>query len=234
MFDPSVHDPARSQGLLSQLVAPRPIAMISTIDADGVANVAPFSYYMPITGNPMLVAISMGLRESDGELKHTFENATRSGEFVINVTTHSFRDDIETAAIEFPRGVSELDAIGWTLMPSAMVAAPSVAEAPAHLECRIHQLIELGNRTVRFSEVTLVIAEVVCVTLDESICGPDYRIDARGGSGSSGAWVSHGSLRPDLIRCSSSPATPMPTTRAGTMTERRQRATLHNGEEREP
>ena len=69
--------------------------------------------------------------------------------------------------------------IGWTLMPSAMVAAPSVVEAPAHLECRIHQLIELGNRTVRFSEVTLVIAEVVCVTLDESICGPDYRIDAR-------------------------------------------------------
>jgi flavin reductase (DIM6/NTAB) family NADH-FMN oxidoreductase RutF len=178
VFDPSEHAPARSQGLLSQLVAPRPIAMISTVDGDGVPNIAPFSYYMPITGNPMLVAISMGLRESDGELKHTFENATRSGDFVINVTTESFREHIETAAIEFPRGMSELDAVGWSLMPSVKVAAPSVAEAPAHLECRVDQLVELGNRTVRFSEVTLVIGEVVCVTLDESICTADYRIDA--------------------------------------------------------
>jgi flavin reductase (DIM6/NTAB) family NADH-FMN oxidoreductase RutF len=179
VFDPTEHPPARAQALLSQLVAPRPIAMISTADADGIPNVAPFSYYMPITGNPMLIAVSMGLRESDGQPKHTFENATRAGDFVINVTTQSFRDHIETAAIEFPRGVSEFDAAGWTVVPSIKVSSPSVAESPAHLECRIHELIELGNESVRFSEVTLVVAEVVCVALDASICTADYRVDVQ-------------------------------------------------------
>jgi flavin reductase (DIM6/NTAB) family NADH-FMN oxidoreductase RutF len=152
--------------------------MISTANADGVPNVAPYSYYMPITGSPMLVAVSMGLRESDLQPKHTFENATRAGDFVINVTTQSFRDHIETAAIEFPRGVSEVDEVGWTVGPSVKVSSPSVLEAPAHLECRIHQLVPLGNEAVRWSQVTLVIAEVVCVALDESICTPEYRIDA--------------------------------------------------------
>ncbi len=179
VFDPAEHEPARSQGVLSQLVAPRPIAMISTADADGVTNVAPFSYYMPITGRPMLVAVSMGLRESDGQPKHTFENATRCGDFVINVTASSFRDHIETAAIEFPRGTSELDAVGWTTVPSVKVSSPSIAESPAHLECRIHRVIPLGGDDVPFSEVNLVVGEVVCVVLDESISTPDYRIDIR-------------------------------------------------------
>src|SRR3954454_15500437 len=129
VFDPAQHAPARSQGVLSQLVAPRPIAMISTASAEGVPNVAPFSYYMPITGNPMLVAVSMGLRESDGKPKHTFENAMRAGDFVINITTESMRDHIETAAIEFPRDVSELDAVGWTVTPSVKVSSPSVRES---------------------------------------------------------------------------------------------------------
>jgi flavin reductase (DIM6/NTAB) family NADH-FMN oxidoreductase RutF len=179
VFDPAEHDPGRSQGLLSQLVAPRPIAMISTIDAEGVANVAPFSYYMPITVRPMLVAVSMGLRESDGQPKHTFENATSSGDFVINVTTSSFRDHIETAAIEFPRGTSELDAVGWTLVPSVKVSSPSISESPAHLECSVHRVIPLGGESVRFSEVNLVVGEVVCIVLDEAISTPDFRIDVR-------------------------------------------------------
>ena len=174
LFEPSEHPAARTQGMLSQLITPRPIAMISTVDADGVVNVAPYSYYMPVTGKPMLLAVTMGLRSSDGEVKHTYENAQRTGDFVINVTTIQLRDHIETAAIEFPRGTSELDRIPWTAVPSHRVVSPSIAESPAHLECRLHAELPLGDVG---AEVRIVVAEVVCVVLDESICSPDYRVD---------------------------------------------------------
>jgi flavin reductase (DIM6/NTAB) family NADH-FMN oxidoreductase RutF len=180
VFDPAQHEAAKCQGLLSQLVTPRPIAMISTADADRLPNVAPFSYYMPITGKPMLVAVTMGLRESDAQPKHTFENATRSGDFVINVTTAELRDHIETAAIEFPRGTSELDSVPWTVVASQRVSSPSIAESPAHLECEVRQVIPLGDAEITFSRVNLVIAEVVCVVLDDAICNADYRVDTHG------------------------------------------------------
>jgi flavin reductase (DIM6/NTAB) family NADH-FMN oxidoreductase RutF len=177
IFDPSEHTAERCQGVLSQLVTPRPIATISTVDADGVVNVAPFSYYMPVTGAPMLLAVTMGLRQSDGGLKHTYENAHRTGDFVVNVTTARLRDHLETAAIEFPRGVSELDNVPWTAVASQRVRSPSIAESPAHLECRIHRELALGEPGVPASEVHIVVAEVVCVTLDESICSPEFQVD---------------------------------------------------------
>ena len=107
-FDPAVNQPMDRQFMLSQLVVPRPIAMVSTRSPDGVNNVAPMSYYLPITGDPMLVGITMGLRE-DGELKHTYLNALASGDFVINVTGEAFRDDIETVAMEGPADVDEFE-----------------------------------------------------------------------------------------------------------------------------
>lgn len=179
-FTPSEHPAAKSQGMLSALVGPRPIAMISTYDEQGQPNVAPFSYYMPVTGRPMLLAVTMGLRESDGGLKHTYENALRTGDFVVNVTAESMREHIETAAIEFPRGVSELDEVPWTVMPSQVVSAPSLVESPAHLECRVHRVVDLGMVGEECSEVHVVFGEVVCVTLDERICSPEYRVDIAG------------------------------------------------------
>jgi flavin reductase (DIM6/NTAB) family NADH-FMN oxidoreductase RutF len=163
--------------MLSQVVAPRPIALVSTIDDDGVVNVAPFSYFMAVTGKPLLVAISMGMRESDAGDKDSYRNAVACGELVINVATDRLRDDLEVAAMEFPPGSSELDALGWTPIPSQRVHPPSIAESPAHLECRIHRVVDLGDQGVHFSGVHLVIAEVVCIALDESVCTPDLRVD---------------------------------------------------------
>jgi len=181
VFDPAEHDAAHRQGLLSQLVVPRPIAMISTADADGVVNVAPYSYYMPVTGDPMLLAVTMGTRrEADGSPKHTYANAMRSGEFVVNVTTDALREQIEVAAMEFPGGVSELDELGWTAVPSQRVGAPSIAESPAHLECRVHRVVDLGEQGVSFSGVHVVFGEVVCVVLDESVATADHRVDQAG------------------------------------------------------
>lgn len=178
VFDPTEHSPAKCQGMLSQVIAPRPIAMISTANADGVTNVAPYSYFMAVTGEPLLLAVTMGaLRAADGLPKHTFENARRTGDFVVNVTTDSMRDHIETAAMEFPGDVSEAEHIGWTAVPSQKVSAPSIAESPVHIECRIHQVVDLGDLEVLHSGVHLVVAEVVCIVLDESVATPEYRVD---------------------------------------------------------
>ncbi len=179
VFDPSQHSPERAQSMLSQVVAPRPIAMISTAGADGLVNVAPFSYFMAVTGRPLLVAVSMGLRASDARDKDTYLNAMRTGDFVINVTVDAMRGDIELAAMEFPPHASELTAVEWTSISSQRVSSPSLAESPAHLECRVHRVVELGEPGILCSEVHLVIGEVVCVVLDESVCTDDFQVDQR-------------------------------------------------------
>ena len=177
-FDPAQADAMTCQFTLSQLVVPRPIAMISTRSPDGVNNIAPMSYYLPITGTPMLVGITMGLRE-DGSLKHTYENAIASGDFVINVTTEAFRDQIEVVAMESPAATDEFALTGWTPGKATKVSSPTIAEAPAHLECEIRQVVDLGEHGELFGEVHLVIAEVVWVSYDEAILDDDGRIDAQ-------------------------------------------------------
>jgi flavin reductase (DIM6/NTAB) family NADH-FMN oxidoreductase RutF len=178
VFAPADPPPARAQGLLSSVIVPRPIAMISTRNLDGTVNVAPFSYFMPVTGHPPLLAVTMGGRqERVDEPKDTWANTSRTGEFVVNITVAGMADKIETAAIEFPYGVSELEVLGWHAVPSVKVSHPGLAESPVHLECRVHHVVELGDAGVAFSTVHLVIAEVVCITLDATVCSEALRVD---------------------------------------------------------
>jgi flavin reductase (DIM6/NTAB) family NADH-FMN oxidoreductase RutF len=178
IFDPAAHPPAKSQGMLSSLIVPRPIAMISTLGADGVVNVAPFSYVMPVTGSPPLVAVTIGgRRDSSSGPKDTWRNAQRTGEFVINTTTDAMRHKIEAAAMELPDDASELELLGWHAVPSQKVGHPSIAESPAHLECRIHTVVDFGDDDVAYSTVHLVVAEVVCIVVDDSVCSPDLQVD---------------------------------------------------------
>lgn len=175
-FDPAANDAMACQYTLSQLVVPRPIAMVSTASPDGVANVAPMSYYLPITGEPMLIGISMGLRE-DGGLKHTYENAMASGDFVINVTSEVMGDQIEVVAMEAPESVDEFELAGWTIQPATKVSSPVIGEALARMECEVRQVVDLGTPGLPFGEVHLVIAEVVWVVYDEAVCDESGRID---------------------------------------------------------
>ena len=175
-FDPAENPPMDRQFMLSQLVVPRPIAMVSTISGDGIANIAPMSYYLPITGDPMLLGVTMGLRE-DGQLKHTYTNAMASGDFVVNVTTEAFRDDIEIVAMESPSEVDEFDLTGWTPVPATKVSSPAIGEALARLECVVHKVVDLGTPGKIFGEVHLVIGEVVWVAYDSVICNEKGRID---------------------------------------------------------
>src|SRR3546814_18784662 len=101
---------------------------------------------MPVTGSPPLLAVTMGGRRESGPTpKDTWRNTARTGEFVVNIPTDAMRDQIETAAMEFPPDVSELDAIGWHTIPSLTVAHPSLAESPAHTASRVHQVVHLRH-----------------------------------------------------------------------------------------
>jgi len=175
-FDPAENSPMDCQFLLSQLVVPRPIAMVSTRSPEGIANIAPMSYYLPITGDPMLIGVTMGLRE-DGGLKHTYQNAMASGDFVVNVTTEVFGDKIEVVAIEGPADSDEFELTGWTPVPATKVSSPAIGEALARLECEVRQVVDLGTPDLPFGEVHLVVAEVVWAVYDEAICNEVGRID---------------------------------------------------------
>jgi len=175
-FDPAENSPMDCQFLLSQLVVPRPIAMVSTRSPEGIANIAPMSYYLPITGDPMLIGVTMGLRE-DGGLKHTYQNAMASGDFVVNVTTEVFGDKIEVVAIEGPADSDEFELTGWTPVPATKVSSPAIGEALARLECEVRQVVDLGTPDLPFGEVHLVVAEVVWAVYDEAICNERGRID---------------------------------------------------------
>lgn len=170
--------PAQKQGLLSHLIIPRPIAMITTVSADGTVNVAPYSYYMPVCGEPPTIAITIGtLREATDGPKDTWANIERTGEFVVNVTGGGMADHIEAVAREYPNDVSELDITGWGTTDSQVVAVPSLIDSPANLECRVLEVINRGDPGVRFSGVHIVLAEVVSITVDESILIAPDRID---------------------------------------------------------
>jgi flavin reductase (DIM6/NTAB) family NADH-FMN oxidoreductase RutF len=122
----------------------------------------------------------MGARRHErSEPKDTWANTTRTGEFVVNITTESMRDKIEAAAMDFPADVSEADVLGWSTLPSRKVVHPGIAESPVHLECQVRHVVDFGADDVYWSTVHLVVAEVVCVTLDESVCTPDYRVDCQ-------------------------------------------------------
>jgi flavin reductase (DIM6/NTAB) family NADH-FMN oxidoreductase RutF len=175
--------PARAcNKMLSSIVVPRPIAMISSISAEGVANIAPYSYYQPVTWSPMLVSVSIGMRGADRRadttdvgFKDTYVNAVATGEFVVNVTTHRFQHHIEAAATEYPSDVDEFDVVPWSPIASQVVEPPSIAEAPVRLECRLHEVFDLGDA---HGAVKLVIGEVVCIVADPTVVVDEMYVDA--------------------------------------------------------
>lgn len=167
--------PAQRQGLLSQLVVPRPIAMIST-DGPAGFNVAPFSYYMPVCGEPPTIAVTIGaVREASTGPKDTWVNVEATGEFVVNATTTALAEHIETVAREYPTGVDEAVVVGWRRRPSEVVAADSLVDSPAHLECRVVEVIDRGDPSSCFSGVHIVLAEVVRVRVADALLEPGGR-----------------------------------------------------------
>jgi flavin reductase (DIM6/NTAB) family NADH-FMN oxidoreductase RutF len=170
-LDPEKMAPAAIYKLLIGCVVPRPIAWVSTIDADGVNNLAPFSFFMGVCGDPPTIAFSSGPRE--GQRKDTAANAARAGEFVVNVVDDPLAEAMNLTSGEYPPGVDEFALAGLTAVPGVRVRAPRVAEAPISLECRLGQVIDVGRGPHQ-----LVLGEIVYFHIrDELYHAETGRID---------------------------------------------------------
>ena len=152
-LDPAELAPTDVYRFLISAIVPRPIALVSTADAAGAGNVAPFSYFNAIASRPPLIGISINDRADDP--KDTLRNIRETQEFVVNVVSESMLDAMVRTAGEWPRGTSEFVVSGLTPAPSERVRAPYVAESPLQLECRLHREIALGNSTFVVGEVVL-------------------------------------------------------------------------------
>lgn len=142
---PADLSPAATNALLCGGVAPRPIALASTVSPEGVRNLSPFSFFNAFGSNPPMVAFAPNRRARDGSVKHTYLNAVATGEFVIAAVSHAMLHQMNVASAEWPDGVDEFPKCGLTPLPAAKVRPALVAESPFQMECRLHREVELGS-----------------------------------------------------------------------------------------
>jgi len=158
------------------LVAPRPIAWVSTLDAAGRANLAPFSYFNAVAEAPPIVMIAPhGAKVGRDEGKDTLANLLETGEFVVHLVGWDLRDAMNLTSGPYPRGVDEFEIAGLEKAPSVVVAPPRVSAAPAALECRFLTRTPLPSADPAYDNGA-VFGEVVCVHIREDILRDD-RVD---------------------------------------------------------
>ncbi|MDM0071573.1 flavin reductase family protein [Variovorax sp. J31P207] len=137
---------------MAALIVPRPIALVTTLGAEGVVNAAPFSLFNMVGEEPPLVMFSIN-KQADGVLKDTVRNIQRSHEFVVHIADQAMAQALHDCGHPFGPETSELDQTGLSTRPSAKVRVPSIAEAPVAFECVLHDTLESASRYVFFGRV---------------------------------------------------------------------------------
>jgi flavin reductase (DIM6/NTAB) family NADH-FMN oxidoreductase RutF len=146
--------------LLIGLVAPRPIALVTSLSEAGQLNAAPFSAYNYLCTDPPVVALGVTNRPEDRSVpKDTARNIRRTGEFVVNVVTEDLLEQMNICATDFPADVDELEMAKLTTVPSEIVKVPRIAEAHAALECRELTTMEIGRSRIILGQVVSMFVE---------------------------------------------------------------------------
>jgi flavin reductase (DIM6/NTAB) family NADH-FMN oxidoreductase RutF len=150
-LDPRTLSSTAVYKLLISSVVPRPIAWVSSVDADGVANLAPFSYFMAITDEPPTIAFSCSPRA--GNRKDTLRNVEATGEFVVNVVDDDRAEQMNLSSGDYPPELDEFALTRLTPAPSVVVKAPRVAEAPISMECKVVRILPVGRAHLTLGEI---------------------------------------------------------------------------------
>ena len=161
-------------GYLLSAVAPRPIAFASTIDEEGNVNLSPFSFFNCFSANPPILIFSPARRVRDNTPKHTLENALAVDEVVINVVNYSIVEQMSLTSTEYDKGVNEFTKSGLTPVPSEMVKPPRVGESPVAFECKVKEVIPLGEEG---GAGNLIVSEVVLAHFKEEILDENGKVD---------------------------------------------------------
>lgn len=165
---------AQLHGFLLGSVAPRPICFASTIDADGVPNLSPFSFFNVFGSKPPILIFSPARRVRDNSIKHTLENIYATKEVVINVVSYNIVQQMNLASCEYPKGINEFEKSGFTPIKSELVKPFRVKESPVQMECKVLQVIETGNEG---GAGNLIICEMVCMHIDDHVLDESGKID---------------------------------------------------------
>ncbi len=173
-LDPKSLSNSKLHSYLLSAVVPRPIALASTIDADGQANLAPFSFFNVFSANPPIVVFSPLLREKNNSEKHTLKNCIATKEVVINVVNFEMVHQTSLSSADYEEGVNEFEKAGLTMLKSDVVKSFRVAESPIQLECKVNDIIALGKEGGAGS---LIICEVLKIHIDEDVLTNDGNIN---------------------------------------------------------
>ncbi len=155
-------------------VAPRPIALASTIDKNGNPNLSPFSFFNAFGSKPPTLIFSPARRVRDNTIKHTLENVYETMEVVINVVTYAMVQQASLSSCEYPKGVNEFEKAGFTPVPSLKIKPFRVKESPVTFECIVKQVIETGHEG---GAGNLVICEIILMHINECVLNEQGLID---------------------------------------------------------
>jgi flavin reductase (DIM6/NTAB) family NADH-FMN oxidoreductase RutF len=158
--------PRETYNLLIGLVAPRPIALVTSMNEDSKLNAAPFSAYNYLCTDPPIIGMGVMDRPTGGFVpKDTARNIRRTGEFVVNVVTEDLAQQMNVCATDFPAEVDELEMAGLTTAPSQVVKVPRIEQAHAALECREYTTLEIGRSRI-------ILGKVVAIYIEDKFVDP--------------------------------------------------------------
>jgi flavin reductase (DIM6/NTAB) family NADH-FMN oxidoreductase RutF len=166
--------PREVYGWMTTVIAPRPIAWVSTIAADGRTNLAPFSFFQGVTSNPPTLMF-VPVNNRDGQPKDTVRNIQQVPEFVINVVSYALAGPMNATSATLPYGESEAEKFGIAMTPSTKVRPPRVAAAPVAFECTLDRIVNIGEGPLA---AHVVFGRIQLVHLSDTVVGADGRIDS--------------------------------------------------------
>ncbi|MHC5201935.1 flavin reductase family protein [Myroides sp. LJL119] len=173
-IDPSQITTVELQNYLQGAIGPRPIALASSLDADGRPNLSPFSFFNLFSANPPIVVFSASRRVRDNTIKHTLLNIQATQQVVINIVNYDMVQQTSLSSTEYKDGVNEFIKSGFTMLESDVVRPFRVKESPVQLECTVQEIIPLGTQG---GAGNLIICEVVKMHIDPSILDDSGKID---------------------------------------------------------
>jgi flavin reductase (DIM6/NTAB) family NADH-FMN oxidoreductase RutF len=165
-LDPTQIAPSDTYKLMIGMIVPRPIAFVSTIDAAGTRNLAPFSYFTGCSTNPPVVCFCAAVRSGPRPHKDTLENIRATGEFVVNIVSEDFAEQMNACSAEVPPDIDEFELSGLTPLASDLVKPPRVAESKIHLECHLRQIVVVSEKPGGGS---LVLGDVLRFHIEDSL-----------------------------------------------------------------
>jgi flavin reductase (DIM6/NTAB) family NADH-FMN oxidoreductase RutF len=173
VIDPREQDYRNIYKLMVGVIVPRPIAFVSTISPEGILNLAPFSFFTGISANPPVICFSPMVRGRDAARKDTLNNIQATGEFVVNVVSEDFAEQMNICSAEFPAEVDEFQQSGLTPVASILVRPPRVAEARVNMECGLLQVVDVSAKPLGGS---IVLGEVLRFHVRDELFD-DFKID---------------------------------------------------------